>query len=145
MEHEMISTTLLSLLSYDCILLHSLSDKWFHICWLWSLHPLLPPPTLCVANFNSDTAVVLIIQEFYADFVAIDPYHFTFHVPSHYIYMLPAVVDPSTVQRFCDRVVEGLAAVFLALKRRPVIRYQRTSDISKRIAQEAAVSSSPLF
>lgn len=91
--------------------------------------------------FNSDTVVVLIIQEFYADFVAIDPYHFTLHVPSHYIYMLPAVVDPSTVQRFSDRVVDGLAALFLALKRRPVIRYQRTSDIAKRIAQEAAVSS----
>lgn len=54
--------------------------------------------------------------------------------------MLPAVVDPSTLQRFCDRVVDGLAAVFLALKRRPVIRYQRTSDVAKRIAQEASVS-----
>ncbi|OIV97987.1 hypothetical protein TanjilG_14087 [Lupinus angustifolius] len=78
------------------------------------------------------------VQEFYADFVAIDPYHFTLHVPSNYIYMLPAVVDPSTVQRFCDRVVDGLAALFLAFKRRPVIRYQRTSDIAKRIAQEAS-------
>ncbi|KAG2399750.1 Vacuolar protein [Vigna angularis] len=86
---------------------------------------------------SDEQEVVQQVQEFYADFVAIDPYHFTFHVPSHYIYMLPAVVDPSTVQRFCDRVVEGLAAVFLALKRRPVIRYQRTSDIAKRIAQEA--------
>lgn len=56
--------------------------------------------------------------------------------------MLPAVVDPSALQRFCDRVVDAIAAVFLALKRRPVIRYQRTSDIAKRIAQEAAVSSS---
>lgn len=88
----------------------------------------------------SDIAVVLILQEFYADFVAIDPYHFTLNMPSNYMYMLPAVVDPSTLQRFCDRVVDGLAAVFLALKRRPVIRYQRTSDIAKRIAQEAAVS-----
>lgn len=95
--------------------------------------------------FNSDTVVVLIIQEFYADFVAIDPYHFTLHVPSHYIYMLPAMVDPSTVQRFSDRVVDGLSALFLALKRRPVIRYQRTSDIAKRIAQEAAVSSCHFF
>ncbi|MED6209023.1 vacuolar protein sorting-associated protein 45 [Stylosanthes scabra] len=76
------------------------------------------------------------VQEFYADFVAVDPYHFTLHVPSSYTYMLPAVVDPSTLQRFCDRVVDGLAAVFLALKRRPVIRYQRTSDIAKRIAHE---------
>ncbi|GAU33484.1 hypothetical protein TSUD_370960 [Trifolium subterraneum] len=48
-------------------------------------------------------------QEFYADYVGIDPYHFTFHMPSNYIYMLPAVVDPSALQRFSDRVVEGLA------------------------------------
>ncbi|KAH0874582.1 hypothetical protein HID58_071944 [Brassica napus] len=36
------------------------------------------------------------------------------------------------------RVVDGIAAVFLALKRRPVIRYQRTSDTAKRIAHETA-------
>lgn len=109
-----------------------------------------PPPFIyveisnarvCVEKFNPDMVLSLIIQEFYADFVAIDPYHFTLHVPSNYIYILPAMVDPSTSQRFCDRVVDGLAAVFLALKRRPVIRYQRTSDIAKRIAQEASVSS----
>lgn len=87
---------------------------------------------------SDEQEIVQQVQEFYADFVAIDPYHFTLHVPSHYIYMLPAVIDPTTVQRFCDRVVDGLAAVFLALKRRPVIRYQRTSDIAKRIAQEAS-------
>lgn len=54
--------------------------------------------------------------------------------------MLPAVVDPSGLQLYCDRVVDGIAAVFLALKRRPVIRYQRISDIAKRIAQETSVS-----
>jgi vacuolar protein sorting-associated protein 45 len=87
---------------------------------------------------SDEQEVVQQVQEFYADYVAIDPYHFTFHMPSNYIYMLPAVVDPSALQRFSDRVVEGLASVFLTLKRRPVIRYQRTSDIAKRIAQEAA-------
>lgn len=54
--------------------------------------------------------------------------------------MLPIVVDPPSSQSFCDRIVDGIAAVFLALKRRPVIRYQRTSDVAKRIAQETAVS-----
>nr|VDD62824.1 unnamed protein product [Brassica oleracea] len=54
--------------------------------------------------------------------------------------MIPAVVDPSGLQRYSDRVVDGIAAVFLALKRRPVIRYQRTSDTAKRIAHETAVS-----
>lgn len=80
------------------------------------------------------------MQEFYADFVAVDPYHFTLNIPSNHIYMLPAVVDPSGLQQFSDRVVDGLGAVFLAMKRRPVIRYQRTSDVAKRIAQETAVS-----
>lgn len=80
------------------------------------------------------------MQEFYADFVANDPYHFSLNVPSNYIYMVQTVLDPSSVQHFCDRAVDGIAAVFLALKRRPIIRYQRTSDIAKRIAQETGVS-----
>lgn len=79
------------------------------------------------------------MQEFYADFVALDPYHFTLNMAANHMYMLPAVVDPSGLQHFCDRVVEGISAVFLALKRRPIIRYSRTSDVAKRIAHEASV------
>lgn len=86
------------------------------------------------------TVILLILQEFFADFVSDDPYHFTLNVPSNHLYMLPAVVDPSSLQHFCERVVDGIAAVFLALKRRPVIRYSRTSDIAKRIAHETSVS-----
>ncbi|CAF2060661.1 unnamed protein product [Brassica napus] len=84
------------------------------------------------------------VQEFYADFVAGDPYHLTLNMASNHLYMLPAVVDPSGLQRYSDRVVDGIAAVFLALKRRPVIRYQRTSDTAKRIAHETAVQDSYL-
>ncbi|KAK1323918.1 hypothetical protein QJS10_CPA02g00599 [Acorus calamus] len=87
---------------------------------------------------SDEQEVVKQVQEFYADFVAIDPCHFTLNMPLNHIYMLPAVVDPPSSQNFCDRAVDGIAAVFLALKRRPVIRYQRTSDIAKRIAQEAS-------
>ncbi|XP_062159315.1 vacuolar protein sorting-associated protein 45 homolog isoform X2 [Alnus glutinosa] len=87
---------------------------------------------------SDEQEVVQQVQEFYADFVAIDPYHFTLNVPSNHLYILPAVVDPPSLQNFCDRVVDGIAAVFLAFKRRPIIRYQRTSDIAKRIAQETA-------
>ncbi|KAI3878918.1 hypothetical protein MKX03_037315 [Papaver bracteatum] len=87
---------------------------------------------------SDEQEVVQQVQEFYGDFCAIDPYHFTLNFSLNHIYMLPAVVDPSSLQNFCDRVVDGITAVFLALKRRPVIRYQRTSDISKRIAQEAS-------
>ncbi|GFP80203.1 vacuolar protein sorting-associated protein 45 homolog [Phtheirospermum japonicum] len=82
--------------------------------------------------------IVQQVQEFYADFVALDTYHFTFNIASNHMYMLPAVVDPTSLQHFCDRVIDGIAAIFLALKRRPIIRYSRTSDIAKRIAQEAS-------
>ncbi|EPS65099.1 hypothetical protein M569_09678 [Genlisea aurea] len=82
--------------------------------------------------------IVLQVQEFYADFVAADMYHFTLNIPSNQLYLLPAVVDPSSIQSFCDRVVDGIAAIFLSLKRRPIIRYSRTSDIAKRVAQEAS-------
>ncbi|KAK6939992.1 Sec1-like protein [Dillenia turbinata] len=87
---------------------------------------------------SDEHEIVQQLQEFYADFVALDAYHFSLNIPSNHLYMLPVVVDPPSLQRFCDRVVDGLAAVFLALKRRPMIRYQRTSDIAKRIAQETA-------
>ncbi|XP_010534513.1 PREDICTED: vacuolar protein sorting-associated protein 45 homolog [Tarenaya hassleriana] len=87
---------------------------------------------------SDELEVVQQVQEFYADFVALDPYHFTLNMASNHLYMLPAVVDPSGLQRFSDRVVDGISAVFLALKRRPVIRYQRTSDTAKRIAHETA-------
>ncbi|KAM3683591.1 hypothetical protein ACJW31_12G159800 [Castanea mollissima] len=41
-------------------------------------------------------------------------------------------------RHFCDQVVGGIVSIFLALKRIPIIRYQRNSDIAKRIAQETA-------
>ncbi|CAN4076163.1 unnamed protein product [Withania somnifera] len=87
---------------------------------------------------SDEHEVVQQLQEFYADFVALDPYHFTLNIDANHMYMIPAVVDPSGLQQFCDRVVDGISAVFLALKRRPVIRYSRTSDIAKRIAHEAS-------
>lgn len=34
-----------------------------------------------------------------------------------------------------DRLVQGLSAVFLALRRRPVIRYQRNSSSAQRLAE----------
>ncbi|XP_039124594.1 vacuolar protein sorting-associated protein 45 homolog isoform X2 [Dioscorea cayenensis subsp. rotundata] len=87
---------------------------------------------------SDEQEVVQQVQEFYADFVAIDPYHFTLNMNMNHIYMFPAVIDPPSSQNFCDRIVDAIAAVFLALKRRPVVRYQRTSDIAKKVAQETA-------
>jgi hypothetical protein len=54
--------------------------------------------------------------------------------------MLPTVVDPHNSQQACDRMLDAIAAVFLSLKKRPVIRYERSSEIARRVAQDAAVS-----
>ncbi|KAL7128295.1 hypothetical protein ABFS83_14G306800 [Erythranthe nasuta] len=87
---------------------------------------------------SDEHEIVQQVQEYFADFVAGDAYHFSLNIASNHMYMLPAVVDPTSLQHFCDRVIDGIAAIFLALKRRPVIRYSRTSDIAKRVAQEAS-------
>lgn len=34
-----------------------------------------------------------------------------------------------------DRLVQGLSGLFLALRRRPVIRYQRNSEQARRLAE----------
>ena len=34
-----------------------------------------------------------------------------------------------------DRLVQGLSGLFLALRRRPVIRYQRNSEYARRVAE----------
>ncbi|XP_004290560.1 PREDICTED: vacuolar protein sorting-associated protein 45 homolog [Fragaria vesca subsp. vesca] len=91
-----------------------------------------------LADSDGHHEVVQQVQEFYADFVAIDPYHFTLNMLSNHVYMLPAVEADSKLECFRHRVVDGIASIFLALKRRPVIRYQRTSDIAKTIAQDTA-------
>lgn len=86
---------------------------------------------------SDEHEVVQQVQEFYADFVAIDMHHFTLNLPANHLYMLPVALDPSKLQCYCDRIVDGISAIFLAQKRRPIIRYQRTSDIAKRIAHES--------
>ncbi|GAQ85616.1 VPS45 vacuolar protein sorting 45 [Klebsormidium nitens] len=80
--------------------------------------------------------VVRGVQEYFGDYFAIDPYHFTLNLPSNHLCMVPSVMDPHASQRAGDRIVEGLASVFLSLKKRPVIRYQRSSEIARRIASD---------
>jgi hypothetical protein len=111
----------------------------FTACALAVFSNILKIPQIQILADSDEQEVVQQVQEFYADFCAIDPYHFTLNIQNNHMYMLPTVVDPPGMQSFCDRAVDGIASVFLALKRRPVIRFQRTSDVAKRIAQETAV------
>lgn len=91
-------------------------------------------------GFGGEHCRVSVWQEFYADYFAIDPFHFTLDLHANHVSMLPTVADPHNSQQACDRMLDAIAAVFLSLKKRPVIRYERSSEIARRVAQDAAVS-----
>lgn len=79
------------------------------------------------------------VQEFYGDYLAIHPDLLTFNLtaPVHPIYGdSPHIWDGFAFQR----CVEGLAALLLSLKKRPLIRYAKNSSMAKRLASEVQVS-----
>jgi vacuolar protein sorting-associated protein 45 len=78
------------------------------------------------------------VQEFFIDYVAIDPHHFTLDIrqQSHSLTLAPPNWAPPSQQQVHDRIVEGVASALLSLRRRPVVRYQRKSASAQRIAQD---------
>eukprot|EP00775_Hariotina_reticulata_P002080 gene2080-2399_t len=77
------------------------------------------------------------VQEFYGDFIALDVHHFMVPVPSNGVLLNPraAAALGASEYEVNDRLVQGLSALFLALRRRPIIRYQRSSEAAKRLAE----------
>ena len=92
------------------------------------------------ANYIEDLAqadeheVVHQVQEFYADYFAINPDTFSLNIES----CIPT--SPANHQAILDRICEGLGAILLSLRRRPVIRYEKASELAQRTAQELTVN-----
>ena len=78
--------------------------------------------------------VVQQVQEYYADYYPINRDLFSLNIES------TLGLTPHQSQLNLDRICDGLAAVLLSLKRRPLIRYEKTSELAQRTAQELAVS-----
>lgn len=75
------------------------------------------------------------VQEYYGDFVVNEPNHFTVPAPKNELLLSPAAGARSPhVYEQIDRFVQGLSALFLAIRRRPVIRYQGGSEVAQRLA-----------
>lgn len=91
---------------------------------------------LQILGDSNEHEVVQQVKEFYTDFAFIDPCYFKLNMPSNYIYMLSPVADHQSTQFFSDRVCDGISVVILELKQWPIIRYQWSSDIARRIAEE---------
>ncbi|KAF8063735.1 VPS45 [Scenedesmus sp. PABB004] len=90
-----------------------------------------------VAEADAVKEQVQQVQEFYADFIALAPHHFVVPVPANAVLINPRAAQALGASEFeaVDRLVAGLSALFLALRRRPVIRYQRGSEPARRVAE----------
>lgn len=81
-----------------------------------------------------DHEVVKVVHEYFADFVVINPDLFTLELsPPSRIWSFNADTwHTDTLQR----TTEGLQAVLLSLKKKPLIRYQKNSLMTKKLATE---------
>jgi vacuolar protein sorting-associated protein 45 len=91
-----------------------------------------------LAAADEDELVVQ-VQEYYADVVAMDARAFTLDLGRD---ENAALTRPERWSRgvgaAMDRCVEGIASVLLALKRRPFVRHQRSSESARRLAGDVA-------
>jgi vacuolar protein sorting-associated protein 45 len=76
--------------------------------------------------------VVKEVQEYFADYYAINTDLFTLNIEGALSQAAPEW--PSSMERITD----GIASVLLSLKKKPSVRYQKKSDLTYRIAQEIA-------
>ncbi|RVE67131.1 hypothetical protein OJAV_G00114210 [Oryzias javanicus] len=72
--------------------------------------------------------VVAEVQEFYGDFIAVNPHLFSLNLQG-------VARGRSWEPSMLTRCTQGLTSVLLALKKCPMIRYQLSSDMSKRLAE----------
>ncbi|KAI1781463.1 Sec1-like protein [Hypoxylon cercidicola] len=82
-----------------------------------------------------DHEVVKQVQEHFADYIVINPDLFSLNLtlPQQRIWSgTPDLWNPDSLQRTTD----GLIAILLSLKKKPLIRYERNSLLSKKLATE---------
>lgn len=82
-----------------------------------------------------DNEVIKVVQEHFADFIVINPDLFSlgFSAPQHRLWgSTPDAWNPNALQRS----TEGIMAVLLSLKKKPLIRYAKTSSLAKKLATE---------
>jgi len=104
---------------------------------------------------------MLFRQEYFADYWALDSMLVSLELENHAacfapskswesqarlgaVTLLSSSQAPQPTQRAYDRIVEGISAVLLTLKKRPVIRYSQTCDIrAQTLCVADTVSTAP--
>ncbi|XP_058016648.1 vacuolar protein sorting-associated protein 45 isoform X1 [Ahaetulla prasina] len=72
--------------------------------------------------------VVAEVQEFYGDYIAVNPHVFSLNLPA-------CCQGHNWEPAHLCRTTQGLTALLLSLKKCPMIRYQLSSDLAKRLAE----------
>jgi len=82
-----------------------------------------------------DHEVVKLVQEYFIDYVVINPdlFSLNMHLPQQRIW---AGNPDSWNSDSLLRATEGIIASLLSLKKKPLIRYQRSSPLAKKLASE---------
>ena len=78
------------------------------------------------------------MQEYFADYLAINPDLYSLNVSApdwHLFVENSSTWDPSAL----SRVTEGILSVLLSLKKKPLIRYEKSSILAKKLATELSV------
>ncbi|KAI8621728.1 Sec1-like protein [Chytriomyces sp. MP71] len=94
-----------------------------------------------------ETECVREVQEYYADFLAISNDLFSLNLAAP---LSPLYVENAATwdTRTFSRTVEGIISLLLALKKKPLIRYERNSQLANKLAAEVAYQiqqEGPLF
>lgn len=85
---------------------------------------------------GDEDELVAQVQEYYADVTALDKHAFTLNLDEANSALMNPEQWTRSVGMAVDRCVEGISSVLLALKRRPFIRYQRSSEGARRLAAD---------
>ncbi|XP_043931114.1 vacuolar protein sorting-associated protein 45 [Protopterus annectens] len=72
--------------------------------------------------------VVAEVQEFFGDYIAVNPHLFSLNI-------IGCTQGRTWDAAHLNRTTQGLTALLLSLKKCPMIRYQLSSDVSKRLAE----------
>lgn len=104
-----------------------LKNPKYGVYYLYFSNFIIKPSIRAIAEAD-DHEVVRELQEFYADYYAISPHVFSLNIPNC---SRGGRWDLDAMDRSC----QGIVAVLLSLKKCPIIRYQNSSEMAKRLAE----------
>ena len=96
----------------------------------------LPPELLGQIARLDENEIVMQVQEYYADYLAINDEFFHLGIDNSLMLSSPASNSKEAKPIF-DRNVKGILSALLSMKKKPfTIRYQGTSDLARKVATD---------